>query len=306
MSNSTSRIIGRMLQWLQFVAEGHIFNPLWHDRQTRRKKRYKATYNACMRYLDRYSDMASRIKPESIDMSPEPERAFTIWFQGEENAPALVKSCFRSMRRHLEQELVILDEKTLFQWISLPDFVIRKWKDGTITHAGFSDICRIELLYEHGGLWFDATDFVTAPVPEDIMNQEAFVFLGGDKVGGYYAGIQSCFMRAKKGNPLYGVWREAIFEYWKEEDSAIDYFWCHLLFCLCTKVNPIAAACFAKMEKRVQDPTHTLWGAHAGDEYDEETFASLTAGSFFQKTNFKDKRLAAIEPGSIAEYVVNC
>lgn len=305
MSNSTHRIIGRFLQWLHFVAEGHVFNPLWHDRETRRKKRYKATYNSCMKYLDRYSDKISGIEPEPIDMTPEPERAFTIWFQGEENAPALVKSCFRSMRRHFEQELVVLDEKTLFQWITLPDFVIRKWKEGKISHAHFSDMCRIELLYNHGGLWFDATDFVTAPVPEYIMSEDVFMFLGGDKVGGSYAGVQNCFIRAKKGNPMFGIWREAMFEYWKEENSTVDYFVHHLLLGICIKVNQIAAGCFAKMAKRVQDPTHELWEAHAGDVYDEETFARLTGGSFFQKTTFKDKRLSPMKPGSIAEYVVN-
>ena len=126
MSKAISRIAGRIRQWMYLVTFGHVLNPVWSGRQARRKKRYKATYASCMGYLERYVDAITKIKPQNADVSPEPERAFSIWFQGEENAPALVKSCFRSMRRHLEQELVVLDEKTLFDWIKLPDYVVRK------------------------------------------------------------------------------------------------------------------------------------------------------------------------------------
>jgi len=258
-----------------------------------------------MRYLRRYAPQVSRIVPSSGDSSKEPERAFTIWYQGEEQAPPLVKACFRSMRRNLNQELVVLDEKTLFDWITLPDYIVRKWREGKILHTQFSDICRIELLYEHGGLWFDATDFVTAPVPQYIMDEDVFLFMAGNKVRGSYAFIQSCFMRAKKGNPVMGVWREANAIYWKEEDSKINYFVHHLLLRLSVDVNPIAAYNFARMPKVDQDPTHALWGEHCADQYDENLFRSLTEGSFFQKTNYKDKRLKELPEGSIAEYILN-
>ncbi len=159
---------------------GHILNAPWRDREERRKTRYKATRQAALRYLSRYEDQIRDIKPAApADMTPESEHAFTIWYQGEEQAPPLVKACFRSMRRHLKQPLVVLDEKTLFDWISLPDFIVRKWREGKIPHTQFSDICRIELLYQHGGLWFDATDFVTAPVPQYIMDEDVFLFMAG-------------------------------------------------------------------------------------------------------------------------------
>lgn len=211
------------------------------------------------------------------------------------------------MRRHLKQELVVLDENTLFDWISLPEHIVRKWKEGKILHTQFSDICRIELLYRHGGLWFDATDYLTAPVPDYIMNQDVFMFMAGDNIDiiGTYAFIQSCFMRAKKGNPVMGVWREANSIYWREENSKIDYFVHHLLLKFCTQVNNIAASNFKKMIKLDQDPTHALWPDHADADFDEQTFADLTSGSFFQKTNYKDKRLESMKAGTMAEYIIN-
>lgn len=143
-----------------------------------------------MGYLRRYAPAVEKIVPETVDTTEEPERAFTIWYQGEDAAPELVKACFRSMRRNLKQELVVLDENTLFDWITLPEHIVRKWKEGKIPHTQFSDICRIELLFEHGGLWFDATDYVTAPVPQYIMDEDFFLFMAGSRIRGSYAFIE--------------------------------------------------------------------------------------------------------------------
>lgn len=299
-----TRTAGRAIKFVHLTVQGHILNPLWGSREERRKKRYKATFDSVMGYLRRYAGPISRIRPEKPDTTPEPERAFTIWYQGEEQAPPLVKACFRSMRRHLRQELVVLDADTLFDWISLPDHIVEKWRSGKIAHTQFSDICRIELLYRHGGLWFDATDFVTAPVPQYIMDQDLFLFMAGEKIRGSYAFIQSCFIRGRKGNPVLGVWREANSIYWKEENSKINYFVHHMLLRLAVEVNPVAAENFAKMTKVDQDPTHSLWGDHCVDPYDEKTFADLTSDAFFQKTNYKDKRLDNLPPRCIARHIL--
>lgn len=290
----------------RLIINGHILNPLWRDRDLRRKCRYEATFSSLIGYLRRYADRIGRIDLSEPDApAKEPERTFTIWYQGEENAPDLVKACFRSMRRNLEQEVVVLDENTLFDWITLPDHIVEKWKNGIIPHTQFSDICRVELLYEHGGLWFDATDYVTGPVPQWIMDEDFFFFMAGNKVRGSYAFLQSCFIRGRKGNPLLDVWRKADFLYWEDENSKIDYFVHHLLFRLAIEVNESASDYFKKMPKVDQDPTHELWRAHCMDTYDEITFNKLTSGSFFQKTNYKDKRLRASITGTIAEHIIN-
>lgn len=305
MSSKLSRVLGRIQQQAHLITVGHIFNAPWKSREARRKQRYRATRESALRYLRRYAPEIKSLRVPPVDTAPEPEMAFTIWFQGEEQAPPLVKACFRSMRRHLKQPLVVLDENTLFDWISLPDFIIKKWKEGKIAHTQFSDICRVELLFRHGGLWFDATDYVTASVPQYIMNEDIFIFLGGDKIRGSYAFIQSCFIRARKGNPLLGIWQGANFAYWKDENSKINYFIHHLLLLLSTQENEIAANNFSKMPKVVQDPTHTLWDAHCTDKYNKEEFERLTKDSFFQKTNYKDKRIGTAEPDSVATYVIN-
>ncbi len=302
------KLQGLKMHFYIFV-HGHILNPLWSSHDDRRRKRRAAIVKAKNRYLESYKDKATSIKAVYPDaaLKPEPEHAFTIWLQGEKQAPPMVQACFRSMHKYLELPLVILDENTLFDWITLPDHIMDKWRRGLITRTHFSDICRIELLYEHGGIWADATDLFTAPVPEKIMDEDLFMFMVGNniKLGGTHAFIQSCFIRGKKGNPLLGMWREFLFHYWKEENTLLDYFTLHFLLRFLVQNNPEAAALFAEMPKIDQDPTHVLFYEYRDAPYSPELFEKITSPTFFQKTTYKNKSAKEPIPGTILEHVIN-
>ncbi len=160
---------------------GHIFNPFWRARVDRRRIRTDVTATVVTNYFKRYLKTVKGVPEVKVIKNDKNDKIWTIWLQGEENAPALVKACFRSVRKHCSQELVVLDEKTIFDYIELPDEIVQKYKDGKIAHAHFADICRVELLYRHGGYWLDATGFVTAPIPKWIQDQDFFVYLAGCK-----------------------------------------------------------------------------------------------------------------------------
>ena len=239
-----------------------------------------------------------RYQPES-----EPERIFTVWLQGEDKAPGIVKACLRSIRRNCCQELIVLDEHSLQDWIQLPKPILRKWKEGKIGPAHFTDICRTELIYRHGGIWLDATAFVTRPVPEEILNEDFFIFMSGDRLTGSYAFVQNCFFRARKGNCLIKAWNKAIQAYWLREDSIIDYFMHQLMLEMTVSCNPEAARLFDKMPKIIQDPTHALWWNYRDKPFSQETFDNVTSGAFFQKTEYKSKAAAFPSPGTFSDVI---
>lgn len=286
------------------IINGHLLNPLWRTRTVRRYKRSEITAKAVKMFYRLYSKEIKDIKIPVQSLSEEPERAFSIWFQGEDNAPNSVKACFRSMRKHLKQELIVIDEESLSDWITLPDFIIRKWKCGIIGNAHFSDICRLQLLYQHGGLWFDATDFVTAPVPKEIMDIDFFVFMGGRRVLSWYGFIQNCFIRARKGNELVGIWRDAILRYWEKENKIITYLGHQILFEYVIETNERAAELFSKMPKIDQDPTHVLWYGHKDDSFEISKYEEYSSPIFFQKTDFKDKSARNPICGSMAHHML--
>ncbi len=285
------------------IIFGFILNPHWCSKEKRAKHRQSILEKSSILYLmsyARYVRSISVIKPPEKECK---ERAFSIWFQGEKEAPPLIRACFASMRKHLQMELIVLDDKTIFDWISLPDFIMKKWKKGEIGAAHFSDICRIELLYRYGGVWMDATDYITADIPKEIMECDFFMYMTGN-VGYSYSFIQNCFIRATQGNPLLGIWRDAIHNYWRHMYKSIDYFVHHLMFRLIVHENQEAKLLFDKMPKLNQDDTHTLWYKYKDTAFDEEIFSDLKQKSFLHKTSFKDTSATNPVENSFAAHII--
>lgn len=284
---------------------GHIFNPVWHSRNKRRKRRGYYRFVMAKKLLKDYIHFLKSLKaprPSGVDQN-ESDKIYTIWFQGEEKAPQLVKVCFDRLKQIYGDRVVILDHTNIRENVNLPDYIWKKWEEGKISHAHLSDICRIALLYQHGGMWFDATDFLTSPVPKWIEEADIFMFLEGGNVTPETF-IQSCFMRARKGQPLMGMWLESILEYWKNENHIVHYFLLHYMLRLLVENNSEAAEIFYGMPQIEQDPTHTLWHLHYRDPYSEDLYKATTKDSFFQKTTFKVKDATEPIPGSVADVII--
>jgi len=294
-----------MVAMSDVILNGHILNWFWRDRATRRAVRSDVIARVIPRYFRRYLPAAAAVKETEVTRDDKNEKIFSIWLQGEENAPELVKACFRSIRKHCRQELVVLDEKTLFEYIKLPDVIMEKRRKGQIKNAHFADICRVELLYQYGGFWLDSTGFVTSPIPDWIVDEDFFVYLTGDKVGSPYSFMQNCFIRARRGAYLLAAWRAMILDYWMHENSSFDYFMHQLLFKAMVTGDPRAKKYFEKMPHVAQDPTHAVWWDIAEKPYDADEFKKYTAGAFFQKTAYKSPYAQNSVPGTTADVMIN-
>lgn len=290
----------------RFILFAHVFNPLWRQRDKRRIVRCIECYRRVESYLSKYRDFVKSLELPEFEKSDNAadEKIFSIWFQGEDNAPELVKICFQRLRNVYGDRFVVLDDSSLSDWIELPEHVMNKWKSKKISHAHFSDICRVELLYRHGGMWFDATDYLTSPVPRWIEESDLFIYGTGVKITPEKL-IQSCFMRAAKGHPLFAAWREFIFEYWRKENKLIDYFLLHYMIRFLVENNTKAHEYFYAMEQLPQDPTHLLWHKHRDSKYSDQLYLECTKDTFFQKTTFKCKSAVSPKPESVADYIIN-
>nr|MBQ0091027.1 hypothetical protein [Candidatus Enterousia merdequi] len=298
--------ISRQYALFKIILFGHILNPFWKTRFERRKIRTDYTAKIISEYFKRYLPAVKNVKETTPIKDDKNDKIWTLWLQGEENAPALVKACYRSVRRHCKQELIVLDKKTVFDYISLPQEIIKKYEQGKIGHAHFADICRVELLYKHGGYWLDSTGFVTAPIPDWIEEQDYFMYLTGDNynIGGSpYSFCQNCFIRARKGTYLLAAWRAMILDYWMHENHTFDYFMHQLLFKTLVTNDERAKTYFDKMPHVAQDPTHALWWEYQNKPFDKKLFQELTSGAFFQKTTYRGTENPV--PGSFADVMIN-
>lgn len=287
------------------VLRAHILNPLWLPRDVRRARRCDVAAVAIPRYLKRYVPAPGTIAETKPVHDDKNEKIFTIWLQGEENAPELVKACYRSIRKNCTQELVVLDENTIWDYIDLPDIIKEKRRRGQIANAHFADICRVELLYRHGGIWLDSTGFATASVPKWIIDQDFFVYMAGSNVGSPYSFIQNCFIRARKGSYLLAAWRQTIHNFWINEPREFDYFMHQLMFKALVQNDPVAAKYFEQMPHVDQDPTHAVWWDIANEPFSQELFDKYTSGAFFQKTAYNAPWAKNPIPGSVADVMIN-
>lgn len=278
----------RIVALTEIILLGHVFNWFWRPRAKRRQVRSDLIAKVIPHYFKRYLPAAAAVPLRTPVKDDKNEKIFSVWTQGEENAPKLVKACFRSVRRNCKQELIVLDEKTLMDYIKLPDVIMEKRRQGKIKNAHFVDIVRVELLYNYGGFWLDATGFATGPIQDWIIKEDFFVYLAGQTVGSPYSFMQNCFIRSRRGAYLLDAWRAMILDYWTHENSNFDYFMHQLLFKTLVENDPRAKKFFAEMPHIDQDPTHALWWLYRTAPFNQKLFDKVTSESFFQKTTYRD------------------
>ena len=159
-------------------------------------------------------------------------KVWICWFQGIENAPLVVKRCYQSLKEHLtDRETILITSENMLEYVQFPDFIMDKWKSGQITHTHMTDLLRLELLLKYGGTWIDATVFCTrdrVDIPDYFFDSELFIFQtlkpGRD---GHATGLSSWYMSACTNNKVLMAARFLCYEYWKKNNSMVDYFLLH-------------------------------------------------------------------------------
>src|SRR5574344_239860 len=137
------------------------------------------------------------------------------WFQGLENAPELVNVCYKSIQKNMpDYEIKVVTSKNYFEYTNFPDFIIKKWKEGVISNAHFSDLLRTNLLINHGGTWIDSTVLMTSKIPNEIELSNFFVFrLQKPGSDGRATKSSSWFISACKNNSVLLLTQNVLYEY---------------------------------------------------------------------------------------------
>lgn len=277
----TTVFFTRFIGWLR----GHDTKKSKHQAEARKAK-ILTDY-----FARKYLPATEGIHQQEITVAT-PETIWQFWDNPPgRSTPEIVEASLESVDKFKgDFDHRVLNNKSLENYSDLPGYVMDKFKKGQMDHTHFSDLLRLNLLKNHGGIWLDATGYMTDRVPNYILDEDFFVFLTGELTHFPYSFIQSCFIRAKKGSILCEEWHQMCVEYWKKETKRIEYFQIHLMFKALVEKKETAGDLFGRMPHVSEDGIQQLIGDNMLEKFDSNEWERIKKASFFQKTTYKMPR----------------
>ncbi|MBQ0101893.1 MAG: hypothetical protein KBT31_03755 [Firmicutes bacterium] len=216
---------------LAFIRLGEYAAGRLHLSSANAKLRTKR-FDVIRRYLScQISPVIEKYKAESAETighrSDKDAPIFVMWWQGEENAPEIVKKCLESIRLHAgTHPVIIVDQYNVNKYLDIPEYISQKALNGQMCLAHFSDYIRISLLNNYGGLWLDSTLFVAYDIPEEYFTMPIYT------CNSVRSGMKAFVSAGRWATFCLGSWKDTLFTrvikesfecYWKDNNSAIDY-----------------------------------------------------------------------------------
>ena len=159
-----------IIKWVNFLAEITKASKIKRLKNSIIKKHIKSNVNIDF--------IKSNIKKEILVDSNEtefPKVIWTMWWQGEEKAPNIVKSTLYYMRKFAKKHgyrMIVVDSENIEEYVTIPDTIYRKLETKKINLANFSDLVRFMLIDQHGGIWLDSTMYMDKEFPISILERE--------------------------------------------------------------------------------------------------------------------------------------
>lgn len=155
-----------------------------------------------------------------------PRHIFMLWQQGWDAAPPLVRACAESWRQNNPGwELHLLDDSSLAaispSWASYAKIALSR--------PARSDLARLALLSDHGGVWADATLYCTRPL-DGWLPSAASAGLFAFSRPRPYRYMDVWFMASEFGDPTLASLSALVGRYWQLFNRPHHYYWLPYLF----------------------------------------------------------------------------
>ncbi|MGU9963866.1 MAG: capsular polysaccharide synthesis protein [Candidatus Halichondribacter symbioticus] len=172
---------------------------------------YGADWRTPLRKNKEYNVKINFNTPYLYVLNEMPKRIYSLWMQGAEQAPELVKRNWQRWQQlNPKYELIILDKESSLAYLT--DF---PFDPSTLSVQTYSDIVRLTMLAHYGGIWTDATVFPVKPLsrwlPRVIKKQNFFAYnreLRNPKP------ISSWFLMATPDSLIMKKWYDLMRAYW--------------------------------------------------------------------------------------------
>ncbi len=166
---------------------------------------------------------------------------YVLWWQGIENAPDIIKICHNSLLKNYNpktQKIHLITKDNYKEYVNIPRYIMDKVEKKIISITHLSDIIRSMILYNYGGLWIDASIFITGKIDNSIFKKEFFIkknpMAEKDDITSKWQGF---LMGGKKGYKLFKIMVDFWLDYWQKETQLIEYLLIDHIFYIAYKEN---------------------------------------------------------------------
>jgi len=277
--------------------------------------------------LDGYIDDFLTGKTERFIASPKkPELAgkkiiWQYWHQEiDESTSKIVVQCLNSVKKYKNgYEIIMLSKENVNDYVELPAFVWKKLGTDRFNFAKLANLIRLYLLYAYGGVWLDATHYLTKPIEEDMLQKDFFAFQRSEipppdagifkKFDPLYFSwnprfqvrLLNSFMIAKPNNKICGDLLSILLEYWRKESKAGHYFFKQILFNRMMQNNE-----WKDLNCGITGDTdcHKLQVVSL-DKFDKQVYEEIKAKCGIHKLTYRFDRFGQTPAGSFLDVFAN-
>lgn len=148
-----------------------------------------------------------------------------MWWQGYSNMPPIVKACFESVKNHISEnvKVILLTKDNYSDYVDIPDYIIDKVEKKIISLTHLSDIIRMACIADNGGIWLDATIYVTKNIPDELLTND-FFSLSTREDRHYVSMCKWCGFAIGGRSVVFDFMKDLFYTHWHKYDSFIDFF----------------------------------------------------------------------------------
>ena len=280
-----------------FFTAINQFIVLGHSRTALEILRLSATLKTKQKLMKKYGCILEHFKYDSKLPHETSNKIWICWFQGIENAPNIVKRCYESVLKNMpNKEVILLTDDNIRNYVRFPDYIQEKYEKGIITRTHMTDLLRLELLIQYGGMWLDATVFCSSSkIPDYFFDSDLFFYQclkpGRDGNSSY---ISSWLMAAKMNNRILMATRELCYAYWKDNNEMWDYFLLHDFMAIVMEKYEDE---WKKIFPRDNSTPHELL-LRLFEPYNEKMWDAIKTQTPFHKMTYKFKEEEAKKKGT--------
>lgn len=275
MRSNIEFTISKVLKRLPFKKIEYKYNAHRHNRV---KKELAPFFEEAYNSFTRYSEQKVN------------NTVWIFWWQGEDSMPPIVLKCYKSILTNASNKKVILITKeNIKSFTDIPDYIFDKLENGNITFTHFSDILRANLLKNNGGLWMDATLYVTRSL--DNIDLSKLYYCSGYPSESFnisYGRWTGFFMGGPSGMDLMSFMDQVYRIYWKTESKIPDYFFIDYALDYAWNKN---ISNFRSLEKEYATNEPHLFDLQEilNNRFSQQTMNLLTADTNVFKLSYKKK-----------------